>query len=151
MRYILALGRDLIGKLRRIIRVTLWSGTPPGALSTGIWPRKPFCHQNGPDRLSIPRNNAQLAAIAIRIAAVGSGLQRERSCVQQGLQTQCRCIAQVLFVRASRRMRLGSVDIRNANFIAIHPECITIDDTILSAPTMAQTKRQGIHGRNDCR
>lgn len=93
------------------------------------------------------RDHAELSAIPVFISI--RRVKLESACIHQlGKSPGCP-ITKLCLTRTARRVRLGSIDVRNPDLYPINPHGITIDYAIRSTASMAD----GEHSSrlNDCR
>ena len=91
-------------------------------------PGEPLIDQRIAQRMPRSRDGAQLAAILVFVPQAGR--KGEIAGIQQRQQTDFRSVAFDPFRLAARRAELRGVDIRDADFLALEPERIAVDDAV---------------------
>src|SRR6185369_7992094 len=105
---------------------------PPAA---GIPARQPLADQLRADVRSVHPHVAQLAAVAVLVAVDARQCDRPR--IEQLLEAPGCGKAQLPLARAAGRMRLGRVDVGDADPDPVHPEGVAIADAIPAAAGVA--------------
>jgi hypothetical protein len=108
------------------------SGTIPA-------PGEALVNQGAADRAPCPRHGTKLAAILVLVAQASG--QRELAAIEQHQQPCFRGLALDPFRLAPRRAEFRGVDIRDADFLALEPEGIAIDDAVHMMIAAAERKR----------
>lgn len=103
---------------------------------------QPFGLEDRAEALPAPHHNAQGAAIAVGLAALGD--QREATGVEQVRQPARGGRAEPRLVRAGGMADLGCVDVGDADLGAAIPERVAIDDAGHARPIVTGGKATGL-------
>src|SRR5688572_16215462 len=105
--------------------------------------REPFGNEHHADRLSVARDEPELAAILVLVAARVT-LEHEGTGVEQRVQAPRRLFPQLLFVRAAITEHLGRIDVGDAEGRAAIAKRVAVDDAVIAVVVAAKRKARSL-------
>lgn len=99
-------------------------------------PSKTFIDQDATDTSTIYVDDPKQAPVSIPIAV--DRLKGDGALVQKVLQAQSCSVAERLLTRASRVMRLRSIDVCDPDLLSLQPDRVAIDHAVVAATDKAE-------------